>query len=191
MGDKHGPIPAGRVSLQLLDSAQGKPIQTWRFSDQREITIGRDDGNDIVVSDPHVSRLHVTLYPADEAWMLVSCGRHGTLIDDRLVAESVLRPGMVFRLGPTGPMLRFDQGTAVTTGSMTIDQIDPDAIALCRVEKWRGGLGGAYRWPALSFAGASLAAPCFRFHFRLIEPDVRISRIRLSDMGSHAVRPRR
>ena len=39
----------------------------------------------------------------------------------------------------------------------------------------------AYRFPALSFAGASLAEPCFRFHFPLIEPDVRISRIRLSD----------
>ena len=29
-----------------------------------------------------------------------------------------------------------------------------------RVEKWRGGLGGAYRLPALSVAGASLASPC-------------------------------
>ena len=34
MGDKHGPIPAGGVCLQLLDSAQGKPIQTWRFTDR-------------------------------------------------------------------------------------------------------------------------------------------------------------
>ena len=29
-----------------------------------------------------------------------------------------------------------------------------------RVERWRGGLGVAYRFPALSSAGASLAAPC-------------------------------
>ena len=29
-----------------------------------------------------------------------------------------------------------------------------------RVEKWRGGLGWAYRLPALSVAGASLAQPC-------------------------------
>jgi len=46
---------------------------------------------------------------------------------------------------------------------------------------WRGGLGGAYRLPALSSAGASLASPCFRFHTPLIEPDVRICRIRLSE----------
>ena len=51
---------------------------------------------------------------------------------------------------------------------------------------WRGGLGGAYLLPALSFAGASLASPCFRFHIPLIEPDVRICRIRLSEK-THAI----
>jgi hypothetical protein len=53
----------------------------------------------------------------------------------------------------------------------------------------RGGLGGAYRLPTLSFVGASLAAPCFRFHTPLIERDVRISRFRLSEKGSRC-RPR-
>jgi len=137
MGNMHGPLQAGGVCLQLLDSAQGQPIQTWRFSDQREITIGREDGHDIVIPDPHVSRLHVTLYAADDAWTLVSRGRHGTLIDNRLVAESILRPGMVFRLGPTGPMLRFDQGKAATSGSMTMDQIDPDALTMFELDHER------------------------------------------------------
>jgi len=49
---------------------------------------------------------------------------------------------------------------------------------------WRGGVGAAYRFPALSSAGASLASPCFRFHIPLIEPDGRISRFRLSEKGS-------
>ena len=57
------------------------------------------------------------------------------------------------------------------------------------VEVWRGGLGGAYRLPTLSSVGASLAPPCFRFHTPLIEPDVRIFRIRLSEKGSRC-RPR-
>jgi hypothetical protein len=51
---------------------------------------------------------------------------------------------------------------------------------------WRGGLGEAYRWPTLSSVGASLASPCFRFHIPLIEPDVRIYRIRLSEK-THAI----
>ena len=40
--------------------------------------------------------------------------------------------------------------------------------------------------PTLSFAGASLVPPCFRFHAPLIEPDVRICRIRLSEK-THAI----
>src|ERR1700731_3702551 len=57
---------------------------------------------------------------------------------------------------------------------------------LCGVEVWRGGLGGAYLLPTLSSVGASVAPPCFRFHTPLIEPDVRICRIRLSEK-THAI----
>jgi hypothetical protein len=57
---------------------------------------------------------------------------------------------------------------------------------VCGVEVWRGGLGGAYRLPTLSSVGASLVPPCFRFHTPLIEPDVRICRIRLSEK-THAI----
>ena len=46
---------------------------------------------------------------------------------------------------------------------------------------WRGGLGRTYRVPTLSSVGVSLVPPCFRFHTPLIEPDVRICRIRLSE----------
>jgi hypothetical protein len=42
-------------------------------------------------------------------------------------------------------------------------------------------IGLAYRFPALSVAGASLASPLIRFHIPLIKPDGRFSRIRLSD----------
>jgi hypothetical protein len=54
---------------------------------------------------------------------------------------------------------------------------------------WRGGLGAAYLFPALSSAGASIASPCFRFHIPLIEPDGPVSGIRLSEKGSRC-RPR-
>jgi hypothetical protein len=59
-------------------------------------------------------------------------------------------------------------------------------LDFCGVEVWRGGLGGAYLLPTLSSVGASLAPPCFRFHTPLIEPDVRICRIRLSEK-THAI----
>lgn len=137
MGDYHRPIPAGGVCLQLLDSSKGQPIQTWRFTDRREITIGRESARDIVISDPHVSRHHATLFASQEEWLLVSCGRHGTLIDNRLVVEAPLRPGVVFRLGPTGPVLRFDFGEQAPSTSMTMDQIDVDALSLFELDQDR------------------------------------------------------
>src|SRR3954471_12161658 len=45
-------------------------------------------------------------------------------------------------------------------------------------------VGWAYLFPPLSSGGASLAQPWLRFHIPLIEPDVQISRIRLSDKAS-------
>jgi hypothetical protein len=62
----------------------------------------------------------------------------------------------------------------------------PTLLEMCGVEVWRGGLGGAYLLPTLSFVGASLTPPCFRFHTPLIEPDVRVCRIRLSEK-THAI----
>ena len=68
---------------------------------------------------------------------------------------------------------------------MRIMRASNDAHAnTSRVEKWRGGLGRAYRF-AGSFVCRCLTSPTvLRFHFPLIEPDVRISRIRLSDQES-------
>jgi DNA replication protein DnaC len=45
-------------------------------------------------------------------------------------------------------------------------------------------LGRTYLLPPLSFGGASIVPPWLRFHIPLIEPDVQISRIRLSDKSS-------
>src|SRR5215468_3411778 len=50
-------------------------------------------------------------------------------------------------------------------------------------------VGRTYLLPPLSFSGASLARPWLCFHIPLIEPDVQISRIRLSDKTSR-LRPR-
>jgi hypothetical protein len=66
---------------------------------------------------------------------------------------------------------------------------DASSTSAGRVGRWRGGVGAAYLLPALSSAGASLAAPCSVSTLPLIKPDVRISRIRLSDKVS-CFRPR-
>jgi hypothetical protein len=54
-------------------------------------------------------------------------------------------------------------------------------LSVSRVERWRGGTGDAYQLPTLSVVGASLASSCPVSTPPLIEPDIRNSRIRLSD----------
>ena len=54
---------------------------------------------------------------------------------------------------------------------------------------WSRGVARWFRWSlsvADSFVGRCLTPPCFRFHTPLIEPDVRICRIRLSEK-THAI----
>ena len=45
-------------------------------------------------------------------------------------------------------------------------------------------LGRTYLLPPLSSGGALVVRPWLRFHIPLIEPDMQISRIRLSDKNS-------
>ena len=63
-------------------------------------------------------------------------------------------------------------------------------LKICGVEEWRGGLDRAYLL-ADPFVGRCLTSPVLlRFQTPLIEPDRRVSRIRLSEKGSR-VRPRK
>ena len=62
----------------------------------------------------------------------------------------------------------------------------PDEYFAFLVESRCGAVavGRTYLLPPLSFGGALLVRPWLRFHIRLIEPDMQISRIRLSDKNS-------
>ncbi|MCX6398766.1 MAG: FHA domain-containing protein [Propionibacteriales bacterium] len=48
--------------------------QSWDFDGQRVVTIGRDLGCDIVLSDPTASRQHAQLRPEGANWVLVDSG---------------------------------------------------------------------------------------------------------------------
>jgi len=137
MVDQKTRASSGTVALHLLDSAQGHILQTWRFVDRSPITIGRSDDNDVVIADPHVSRLHVTIVQQDGLWNLLSLGRHGTLLGDRPISEARLIDQAVFRLGTSGPTLRFDACGVSTTRSETLDSIDPDMLSMLAIDQHR------------------------------------------------------
>lgn len=123
--------------VHLLDSAQGQPLQTWRFANRTTISIGRSDDNDIVVANPLVSRAHATLVYDGSGWTLVSTGRHGTIVDSRVAAEFPLRHQMIFQLGAGGPMLRFDAEAGSPRHSETLESISPETFAMLEVDEHR------------------------------------------------------
>src|ERR1700682_1735297 len=67
------------------------------------------------------------------------------------------------------------------TGS---DQRAATTTRLVESECGAVAVGRTYLLPPLSFGGALLVRPWLRFHTPLIEPDMQISRIRLSDKTS-------
>jgi pSer/pThr/pTyr-binding forkhead associated (FHA) protein len=101
------------------------------------ITIGRGSENDIALADLHVSRAHAKLVYEHGYWKLFSTGRHGTLVDDRLVSDITLQNHTLFRLGSGGPTLRFDTTAREIHRSETLDSIDPDMFSMLEVDESR------------------------------------------------------
>jgi len=105
--DEVAATPERKVLLDLLDPTYEKPIKSWSFANRTVITIGRSDGQDVEVSDVYVSRSHAQLVLRDGQWVIVSLGRNGVVCDNKLVTEFALKSGAKFRLGTSGPCLRF------------------------------------------------------------------------------------
>lgn len=125
------------VYIQLLDSAQGRTIQFWHFTNKQVITIGRAENNDITIADEQVSRLHAKLAWEDGGWRLHSLGRNGTLVNDRVVAEVELTDKSIFRLGSNGPMLGFKLDRIDSGRNETVTSFDPSMLAMLEVDETR------------------------------------------------------
>jgi pSer/pThr/pTyr-binding forkhead associated (FHA) protein len=95
-------------AVHLLDSALGRPIRSWQFTDKQLISIGRADDCDVQISDPYVSRSHAELQAADGQWKLISRGRYGILVQGETITELTIAGETTFRLGAAGPTLRFN-----------------------------------------------------------------------------------
>jgi pSer/pThr/pTyr-binding forkhead associated (FHA) protein len=121
MADETLPRPEGlEVVVQLLDASAGRPVKTWKFAGRERISIGRDDGQDVEISDPFVSRVHAELAWRGGEWLLLSRGRHGVLVENRAISELAVRGEVTFRLGVGGPTLRFTHAQNVDDGTQTL-----------------------------------------------------------------------
>lgn len=121
--------------MQLLDSAAGSAIKSWRFQGLFKITIGRADECVVEIHDPHVSRLHVLLVVRDGQWVLTPLGRNGVLVDGRLISEMPVQRETTFRLGPLGPSLRFNLAVEAPKEFLQTLCFDPDAMPFFQLDQ--------------------------------------------------------
>jgi len=127
--------PQTTVAVDLLDSAQGHPVQTWKFESEALIRIGRAEDSDVKIADPRVSRLHAELEFRPEGWKLISRGRHGVYVDGVLIEELPLSDKRTFQLASGGPLLRFRTNTPTQHNNMqTIDGSDPSIFEALQVD---------------------------------------------------------
>lgn len=109
-----------QITVHLLDSAQGHPLQTWTFENRESVTLGRSPENDIVVTDPYVSRSHAYLKFDRSQWRLMAISRQMIFHEGRTWPEVPVYDGTVCRLGPHGCYLRFVQADAQQNEQATI-----------------------------------------------------------------------
>lgn len=125
-----------KVVLHLLDSDHGRPLQTWSFADRDTITLGRAEDNDIVLSDPYVSRAHAMLKLEGSTWKLSSISRQRVLYQGQAWDELALKEGLVFRLGPNGCHLRFGDTSAAPTNMSTMS-FEPTLMPVFQLDRER------------------------------------------------------
>ena len=103
-GDLRGMVGSG-VELVVLN-VYGRPAERIPIT-RAPVTIGRLITNDVVLSDPNVSRIHAELRRANGRWQLIDLGStNGTLVNGELAREHTLRNGDHLSLGMTRLLFR-------------------------------------------------------------------------------------
>lgn len=90
--------------------------RSYHFSAGDIVRIGRSPDNDIVVSDPTVSRQHAQLSQGPGGWEFENVGRALSFLNGQPVTRAVLSGPAEIRLSsPNGPVLAVAPGTGVPT----------------------------------------------------------------------------
>ena len=91
---------AGQFALALLGE-DDRPVQGFRLSRRRPMTIGRDASNDIVLTDRSVSAHHAVVRFLQGEWVLADLNsRNGTWINGQaVVAETSISQSDVVQFG--------------------------------------------------------------------------------------------
>jgi DNA-binding NtrC family response regulator len=103
--DRPGELIFDKFSVTVVS---GPDRGLHRASNAAEFAIGKDRGNDLVLTDPTVSRHHCTITAAEQGYRLRDLGStNGTSIGGVAVESAFVKPGTFLQLG--GTAVRFDR----------------------------------------------------------------------------------
>lgn len=107
--------PAGSVHVTWQD-ATGVHERTFT----RDFRIGRDEGCELHLDDPLISRRHVEVSHTNGSWWITDLGSsNGTVLDQRRISRARLPAVSVVKLYDTGPPLRVEVRTASHARTIT------------------------------------------------------------------------
>jgi pSer/pThr/pTyr-binding forkhead associated (FHA) protein len=110
------------IVLNLLNSI---PVQSWTFSQEEVIRIGRATDNNAILYSAVVSRHHAELrWSEADGWLLINLSPNGTYIDGEAIKTVSVVDGMVIRLATSGPRIQIKALPPQLDGSNLVEQGD-------------------------------------------------------------------
>ena len=93
--------------------------------DKKRITVGKREGNDLVVDDRAVSRNHIEIVPEEDSYLLRDLGStNGTFVNETKIREAFLVPGDVIRIGSSRlEFIAFDEKVRIEPSSMKLQTV--------------------------------------------------------------------
>lgn len=104
----------------LLDNESGQGKAAWVLP--LPVTVGRSEGNQIVIGHPSISRRHCQFFNDPDGALVVRDfdSMNGLYVEEQRVKRSVLRPGIVIQIG--GVSMRVEwTNDPITENPVTID----------------------------------------------------------------------
>ena len=94
------------ITLTLLHPLQSVAVQSWEFTAEQRIGIGRASENDVVLYSAVVSRHHLEIIRLEgQEWEIVNIGSNGTYVNGKRVEKIKALDGMIVRLAKSGPKI--------------------------------------------------------------------------------------
>lgn len=108
------------IVLNLLNSI---PVQSWKFTSQDLIRIGRATDNNAVLFSAVVSRYHAELrWSESNGWEIVNISSNGTYLDSEPIKTLAVIDGMIIRLATSGPKIQISLVSTIASDPITPDR---------------------------------------------------------------------